>query len=268
MLTEEKLVQIKSDCLTMCVQAGAGHVTSALSCAEIVSLLYYEILRVKPQEPAWEGRDRFVMSKNHASVITYPILADLGFIAREEIFTFLQDGSLYGAHSKIAIPGVDFAGGSLGIGIGVACGMAYSAKCHHQDWLIFCVIGDGECYEGSVWEAALFAGGNHLDRLVVFLDRNKMCVTNFTEKLLPLEPLDEKWRAFGWEVRKADGHSLAGLREVTADLRRRKEKKPLLIIADTVKGHGIPFMENNVLMHGVAPKGEKAARALKAVRGE
>lgn len=268
MLTSEKLVEIKSDCLEMCVQAGTGHVTSALSCAEIVSILYYEIMRIDPHNPQWEDRDRFLMSKNHACVITYPILADQGFINKKDIFTFLQDGSIYGSHTKISIPGVDFAGGALGIGIGVACGMAYSAKRHKKNWVTFCVVGDGECYEGSVWEAAMFAGGHKLDQLVVLLDRNKMSYSNFTEKMLPLEPLAEKWRAFNWEVREIDGHSLEEIRAALSDVRCRKEKKPLCIIADTVKGHGIPFMENNIFAHGAAPQGDKAVLAAKAIRGE
>ena len=129
MLTPEKIKEIKLDCLEMCIRAGAGHVTSALSCAEIVSVLYYDVMRVDPGRPKWSPRDRFVMSKNHARVITYPILADLGFLSKEDIFSFLQDGSLFGAHTKMSIPGVDFAGGALGIGIGVAGGMAYGAKC-------------------------------------------------------------------------------------------------------------------------------------------
>lgn len=264
----KKVLNAKEKCLDMCIAAGAGHVTSAFSCAEIVATLYYEVMNIDPENPSWEKRDRFVMSKNHGSVITYPILADLGYFETEKLNDFLKNGSILGAHTKMSIPGVDFAGGALGIGIGVACGMAYSAKYSGENWLTFCVVGDGECYEGSVWEAAMFAGHNKLSNLIVLLDRNRMCVTDFTENMLTLEPLEKKWEAFGWEVREINGHSVEGIREALKDVRNRKEPKPLCIIANTIKGHGIPFMENNVFMHGVAPSGEKAVLALEMLKGE
>lgn len=265
---EEKVRKTKEICLQMCIGAGAGHVTSAFSCAEIVATLYYDIMNIDPQNPTWSQRDRFVMSKNHGSVITYPILADLGFFPTDMLSTFLKNGSILGAHTKMSIPGVEFAGGSLGIGIGVATGMAYAAKHSGDSWNTFCLVGDGECYEGSVWEAALFAGHNKLNNLVVIVDRNKMCVTDFTEHMLALDPLDQKWESFGWEVRKINGHSIQEIRTSLHDIRNRQEERPLCIIADTIKGHGISFMENNVFMHGVAPSGEKAELALKMVKGE
>lgn len=258
----------KEKCLELCIKAGAGHVTSAFSCAEIVAALYYGIMNIDPKNPQWEDRDRFIMSKNHASVITYPILADLGFVKEEEIETFLEEKSIYGAHSKLTINGADFAGGSLGIGLGVACGMAYSAKESKKDWLTFCIVGDGEMYEGSIWESAMFAGANHLSNLVVFVDRNHMCVTDFTDKMLSQSPLEGKWEAFNWEVRTINGHKVEEILESLSDVRNRKSDKPLCIIAETVKGNGIEFMENNVFMHGVAPKGEKAELALKQLKGE
>ena len=268
MITSEKIQQLKLRCLEMCIRAGAGHVTSAFSCAEIVSVLYYDIMRIDPQNPKWEDRDRFIMSKNHGSVMTYPILEDLGYLRKGQLETFLQDGSTLGAHSKMAVPGVDFAGGSLGIGIGVACGLSYAAKVSGKSWRTFCIVGDGENYEGSVWEAATFAGANHLNNLVVIVDRNRMCVTDFTENMEALEPMADKWAAFGWEVRLANGHSITELESALSDLDKRQSEKPLCIIADTIKGHGISFMENNVFMHGVAPKGDKADLALKEVRGD
>lgn len=266
MVSYQKINQIKLDALELCINAGAGHVTSAFSCAEIVGVLYYDILNIDPQNPSWEDRDRFVMSKNHASVITYPILADLGYVSKESVKTFLQDGSIFGAHTKMSIPGVDFAGGSLGIGIGVACGMAYSAKQDEKDWITYCILGDGECYEGSVWEAAMFAGNYELDNLVVFLDRNNMCVTNFTEKMVRLNPLREKWESFGWDVKEINGHSIEEIHGVLDGIKNRKSKKPLCVISNTTKGNGIPFMENNIFMHGVAPKEERAEEARKALR--
>jgi len=266
MSIEQKIRQIKAECLEMCIRAGSGHVTSAFSCAEIVALLYYEIMHIGPDLPERE-RDRFIMSKNHASAITYPILADLGFIEREEVNTFLANGSRLGCHSKREVPGIDFSGGSLGIGIGAACGMAYIAKYTRQPWLTFCILGDGECYEGSVWEAVMFAGHNKLNQLVVIVDRNHMAVTDFTDHMLDQSPLAEKWQAFNFEVREVkDGHNIHELRAVFHDVRLRKSDKPLCVIADTVKGHGIDFMENNILMHGVTPTGKKAELALAQVK--
>lgn len=263
----QKVKWAKQECLKLCVNAGIGHVTSAFSCAEIVATLYYEIMQIDPHDPHWEDRDRFVMSKNHGSVITYPILADLGYTNFSEIETFLKVGSSYGAHSKMQNPGVDFAGGALGIGIGVACGMAYAAKQAQKSWLTFCIVGDGECYEGSVWEAALFAGHYQLNDLILIVDRNKLCLTSFTEKMLALEPLEDKFRAFGWEVRTINGHALPEIKEALSDVRNRQSKKPLCVIANTVKGHGIDFMENEPFWHGLAPSGEKAERAFAQVEG-
>ena len=263
----KKIQQIKYDCLKLCVNDGAGFVTSAFSCAEEVCLLYYEIMNISP-EKLNQHHDHFIMSKNHASVITYPILADLGFINKEDIQTFLQNGSIYGAHSKLEIPGTDFAGGALGIGIGVACGMSFIGKQEKNKDLYFCIIGDGECYEGSIWEAAMFAGHYKLNNLILILDRNHMTVTDFTDKMLNQDSLKAKFEAFNFETREVkDGHNLEELRNALFDVRSRKSDKPLCIIANTIKGHGVSFMENNVFMHGVAPSGQKAEIALKEIKG-
>lgn len=262
----EKTQNAKETCLEFCIRAGAGHITSAFSCAEIVTALYYNVMNIDPHNPNWEDRDRFVMSKNHASIITFPILADLGFVKKEDIETFLEDGSIYGEHSKMCIKGVDFAGGSLGIGLGTACGLAYSAKHNRKSWLTFCIVGDGEMYEGSIWESAMFAGANKLSNLIVVVDRNHMCITDFTDKMLSQNPLEEKWAAFNWEVRIIDGHTIKDILESLSDVRNRSSEKPLCIIAETVKGNGIQFMENNIFMHGVAPKGDKADLAVRQLR--
>lgn len=257
-----KTKEIKKKCLEMCIHAGSGHVTSAFSCAEIMTTLYYEIMNYDVSNPEWKNRDRFVMSKNHGSVITYPILADLGYVNEEELETFLKDGSRFGSHSKDSIPGVEFSGGSLGIGLGVAAGLAYGAKLCGETWFTFALVGDGECYEGSIWEAAMFAGHYGLNNLVAIVDRNYMCVTDYTENMLKLEPMEDKWRAFNWDVLRVNGHCHEEILSAFSGLRSFRRTKPLCIIADTVKGNGIDFMSNKLLMHGVAPKGEYAARAL------
>lgn len=262
---ESKVQQIKRECLELCINAGAGHVTSAFSCAEIVTLLYYEIMNVKKEARENGVHDRFIMSKNHGSVITYPVLADLGYVSHEEIKTFLKDGSKFGMHSKLGIPGIDFAGGALGIGIGVACGMAYAAKQNVKPYKIYCIVGDGECYEGSVWEAAMFASHNKLNNLIVIIDRNKLAITDYTENMVALESLSDKWKAFGFEVHEVqNGHDFSQLRNALNNV----SSKPLCVIANTVKGHGVDFLENNILMHGCAPLGEKAEIALKQVGGQ
>lgn len=258
MVNQEKITQIKIKAMEMCEQAGVGHVTSALSCAELVGILYYEVLRISPDNSKWEDRDRFIMSKNHGSVITYPILQDLGFIGKNEVF--MRNGSRLGIHTKPGLDGVDFCGGSLGIGLGFACGVAYSAKLNNKAYLTFCIVGDGECYEGSIWESFMFGGAKKLCNLIVIIDRNQLCITDFTEKLLPLDSLEEKLEAFGWEVRGIDGHNLEEIRESLSDVRQDRIK-PLCIIAKTVKGHGVSFMENAPLWHGKAPTGAEALKA-------
>jgi len=258
---ESKVNLAKSRVLDMGVSAGKGHITSAYSCAEIVAVLYYEILRLRPKEPRWEDRDRFVMSKNHGSLMTYPILADLGFFDSAELNTFMADGTRLGGHSKLCLPGVDFAGGSLGIGLGVAAGMAYAAKMDRKDWLKFCLIGDAECYEGAIWEAAMLAGHHRLNNLIGILDRNRLGVTGFTEDLLRLAPLADKWSAFGWDVREVNGHSVREILLALSDVHDPKRDKPLMMIANTTKGNGINFMSDQPLCHGEAPKAQNVERA-------
>ena len=264
----EKCRELKLKTLQMCVKAGYGHVTSAFSCSEILVALYYNLMNIDRNNPQWENRDRFVMSKNHASIMLYPIFEDFGWVSMNDLNNFGQDDSLLGGHSKMSITGVDFAGGALGIGLGVSCGMAYGAKCDGKSWKTYCVIGDGECYEGSIWESAMFAGHNKLSNLIIFLDRNRMCITDFNEKLVAQEPLADKWRSFGWYVDRIDGHDISKIiAAVKKSFTENVDNKPVCIICDTIKGHGIDFMENALFMHGWAPKGEKAERALKQLGG-
>lgn len=264
----EKCKEIKSSALEMCIAAGKGHVTSAFSCAEIVIVLYYAIMRYEVKDPFWEKRDRFIMSKNHGSVITYPILADLGYINKDELKTFMKDGSRLGGHSKRNVPGVEFSGGALGIGLGIACGLAYAAKINQETWLTFAIVGDGECYEGSIWESVLFAGHNNLNNLIVFLDRNYMCITDYTENMLALEPMEDKWKAFNWDVKRIDGHCIEEILISVAGVRSRRSNRPLCIICDTKKGNGIDFMCEMLLMHGIAPSGEAAEWARAQIERE
>jgi transketolase len=253
----------------MCVRAGKAHITSAYSCAETVAALYYGIMRHDPQNPRWPNRDRFIMSKNHGCLISYPMLADLGYFPEAELDTFMGDGSRLGGHSYNTLDGVEYSGGSLGIGLGVGAGLAYAAKMDREDWLTFVIIGDGECYEGSIWEAAMFAAHNRLDNLVTILDRNMLACTDTTENMLRQEPVKGKWEAFGWETRvAADGHDIAQICGALEDVRGRRCGRPLLLIANTVKGKGLGAMENDPFSHGVAPSGAYIDMAFEALEHE
>ncbi len=261
-LLEKKALDIRRLVLEMCCAAGTGHVTSSFSCAEVLVALYYGgILRFDPRDPKWEGRDRFVMSKGQASVILYPILADLGFFPLEDLKGFCQAEGKFGVHLQHDVPGVEITAGSLGHGFGVATGMALAAKMSRQLHLTFALLGDGECCEGSVWEAAMFAAHKRLNNLVAIIDRNYLCATDFTEDSVGLEPLDEKWRAFGWEVKVIDGHSFDQILGALDGVRSKRSPRPLVIIARTVKGKGVEFICDQPLWHAVAPSGEEWEKA-------
>lgn len=256
-----KTKQIRHKCLEMCVNAKKGHITSAFSCAEIMTALYYRIMNIDASCPQWEDRDRFIMSKNHGSAITYPILSDLGFIEDVALNTFMADGSKIGGHSKICVNGVDFSGGSLGIGLGTACGLAYGARLAGKKYKTYVLVGDGECYEGSIWEAAMFAGSNNLNNLVVILDRNGLACTDFTEHMLKQESFKDKWLSFNWETTEIDGHNMEEVVSALEFAKQYNGTKPICIIARTVKGKGIDFMCNQPLMHGVIPQEDRIAEA-------
>lgn len=268
----KKTYRAKRKVLEMVCRTGMGHLSSAFSCAEILTVLYYEVMRIDVDAPDSALRDRLIISKNHASVMQYPILADLGFFQEEELETFLSpvtgQAHYFGSHAKLSIPGVDFAGGSLGIGLGAAAGIAYAAKFDRHPNLTFCLLGDGECAEGSVWEAAMFSAHYQLDNLIVIVDRNRLAITDFTETMLALEPLEDKWKAFGWETRRCNGHDIGELRSCFQDVREREVGKPLCVIADTVKGKGIDFIEDRLNWHGAAPKGMDIAKAYASLERE
>ena len=249
----------------MCDEAKDGHVTSAFSCAEIVAALYYSIMNIKPEDPTWKNRDRFIMSKNHGSVITYPILEDLGYFSAKHQKPFLMNDGYLGGHTKLTIPGADFAGGSLGIGLGVGAGLAYAAKQDLAQWNTYCIIGDGECYEGSIWESVMFAAANNLNNLVVFLDRNRLTLSDFTENMLPLESMEDKWKAFGWNVKTINGHNIKEIIDAVSEVPRRESNKPLCVICNTSKGKGIDYLEDKMYRHGFAPTGDQAKEAIRQI---
>lgn len=254
---EEKAKWLRREILEMCTTAGTGHLASAFSCVEIMVALYYGgILHFDPANPDWDERDRFIISKGHCGIAVYPILAELGFFPTSEIKRFAQKGGILGVHTSRDIPGIEVTAGSLGHGLGIATGLALSAKMDRKLFLTVALLGDGELYEGSVWEAAMFAGHHQLNNLVVLIDRNMLCTFDFTENFLHLTPLEEKWQSFGWNVATIDGHSFTQILTALRDSRSRRTSAPLAIIANTVKGKGLSFMENVPLWHSVIPTGK------------
>ncbi len=262
---KDKANEIRNLIYDMCTKAGTGHISSAFSSAEIMTALFYDIMRINPKDPAWEGRDRFILSKGQASVILYPVLADLGFFPKSELWKFNQKDGKFGVHLQYDVPGAELTSGSLGQGIGIATGIALAAKMNRQLHFVFSLLGDAELYEGSVWEAAMFASHNRLNNLVAIVDRNHLGATDFTETMVQLEPLADKWRAFGWDVEEIDGHSFEQLLPILDRVRSRNTTKPLCIIADTIKGKGISFMCFNPLWHAVCPKGDQIAVGKKEI---
>ena len=259
---DQKAHYLRHQVLDMCVGAGTGHVTSSFSCAEIMTVLFYAgILRVDPRKPDWEDRDRFILSKAQASVLLYPILADLGFFPSSRLETFAQKGGTFGVHLQHDVPGAEVTAGSLGCAFGTAAGMALAALMDKKPHMVFALLGDGECYEGSIWETAMFASHNRLNNLVAIVDRNYACATTFTENSLALEPIDKKWAAFGWRVKRINGHSISEILDALSGFRSRCSAEPLVIIADTVKGKGVEFMSDVPLWHGKPPQGREAKAA-------
>lgn len=263
----EKAADIRVRVLETALKAGKGHVPPAFSWTEIAVALYYGgILRHDPKNPRWPERDRFILSKGHACLTLYAILADQGYFPLSELDNFGGPGAMLAGHPDPAIPGVEAVSGSLGHGLGVGAGLALGCKIDKGQWTVFVQLGDGECDEGSVWEAAMFAAHNHLDNLVAIVDRNRLSATDFTESVLSLEPLDQRWRSFGWDVTTVNGHSFDELLPAFSAARSRREQKPHLLIANTVKGKGVGFMENSPDWHHRLPKGDAVGQALEELK--
>ena len=263
----EKARRLRLEILEMSLKGGGGHLPSAFSMADLlVALFHGGVLRWRRGEPRWSGRDRLIVSKGHAAAALYPILADLDYFPRSELGRYAQPDGLLGIFADPKVPGIEAPSGSLGHGVGIGAGIAWAAKQDGTDVRAFTVLGDGECTEGSIWEAALFAAHQGLDNLVAVVDRNGSCILGHTEELVRLEPLEDKWRAFGWHTVRVDGHDFAGLLSAFA-LVGRTEGRPLVVIADTVKGKGVPFMEDRPEWHNRLPSGETAAQARRALGG-
>lgn len=242
--------------------AGASHVGSSLSMVELLAVLYTKILRVDPRHPHWPDRDRFVLSKGHGCAAYYAVLAETGFFPVEWLDTFYQDGSKLAGHATHThVPGIEISTGSLGHGLSVATGMALAAKRDGSPWRAFCLLSDGECDEGSTWEPVLFAPQHKLDNLIAIVDYNKIQSLGTVKEVIDLDPFADKWRAFGWAVREVDGHNPE---EVVAVLQQLpiETGRPSCVIAHTVKGKGISFMEDKLLWHYRSPQAAEYEAAL------
>ena len=263
MNTVELAKRIRVHALKMVSNGGSSHIGSALSIADILAVLYGETLSVNPDNPKAHERDRFILSKGHAGAAVYVALAEAGFFDKKKLITHYQDGSdLCGHVSHKGIPGVELSTGSLGHGLSVGVGMALGAKMDDKVHRVFVLLSDGECDEGSNWEAILFASHHRLDNLVAIIDYNKIQSLASVEETLSLEPFADKWRSFGWAVREVDGHDHPQLQKSLSDL-PVEIGRPTVIIAHTTKGKGVSFMENTVLWHYRCPKGEEFDAALK-----
>lgn len=263
-----KANQIRHQILEIIAGANKGHIGGAFSCIDILTALYYGgILSYHSDNPNWELRDRFILSKGHSVIALYAILADLGFFPKSALDTFGKNGTILGGHPSQNISGIEADTGSLGHGLGIASGMALAAKLDNKDFMTVVLLGDGECYEGSVWEAAQFAGFHRLNNLVAIVDRNCQCATDFTEDCLGQEPFADKWNAFNWDVREVDGHSLEELIGLFESLRERQSQRPIAVIAHTIKGKGVSFMERRIEWHHSVPKGDQLIQARREIHG-
>lgn len=259
----EMAKKLRRHIITMTATAGSGHPGGSLSAADIVTALYFKIMRYNPQNTQWADRDRFILSKGHAAPILYAALAESGYFPVEELATLRKlDSRLQGHTDRNLTPGVEMSTGSLGMGLSFGVGVALAGKLDHRDYCTYVLLSDGECQEGQIWEAALSAAQFKLDNLVAIVDCNKMQLSGWTRDIMNLEPLGQKWQAFGWHGIDIDGHDfsqiLAALQEA-----RKIRTKPIVIIARTIKGKGVSFMENNVKFHGKVPTTEEAKRALR-----
>jgi transketolase len=251
---------IRQRTLRMTSAAGSSHIGSMFSIADIVAVLFGKVLRLNPSDPTWSKRDRFILSKGHAGAAVYAALAELGFFDARLLETYCRDGSIYCGHiSHYGIPGVEMSTGSLGHGLSVACGLAYSGRLAGRQSRYYVLMSDGECDEGSNWEAILFAGHQKLSRLGAIVDFNKIQSLSSVEETLGLEPLVDKLRSFRWAVEEVDGHDHAALAPALS--RDDPDGRPRCVIAHTVKGKGVSFMENTVLWHYRAARGEEFDRA-------
>jgi len=259
---------IRQDIVRMITEAGSGHPGGSLSVADIVAALFFDVMRHDPANPCWEERDRFILSKGHACPAVYAALAESGYFPKEELLTLRKLGSRLQGHPDMCkLPGLEASTGSLGQGLSIASGIALAMKMDKMPNRVFCLMGDGELDEGQIWEAAMTASHWGLDNLCGIIDRNGLQIDGRTDDIKTLEPLSDKWRAFGWNVIEVDGHNLT---DISGAMNRFRHThfKPTVIIANTIKGKGVSFMEDQAGWHGKAPTQEQAEMALQELSRE
>lgn len=266
-LTIEQLVEkakvIRQHIVRMTAAAQSGHPGGSLSVADIITALYFSVMSVDPSDPHWSGRDRLVLSKGHAAPAIYAALAERGFFPAAELLTLRQLGSRLQGHPDLkSTPGVDASTGSLGQGLSIAVGMALAGKLDRASWRVYAVLGDGEIQEGQIWEAAMAAVQFKLDNLTAFVDCNNLQVDGAVKDIMSIAPVEDKWRAFGWNTVAIDGHDIGAILEAVAGA-RRTEGRPTVVIARTTKGHGVSYMEDRVEWHAKAPSPEQVETALR-----
>lgn len=254
---KEKFLQLKANemrklIIKMLAIAASGHPGGSLSSTEIITCLFFEVMKIDPKNPKWEDRDRFHLSKGHCCPALYAALATLGYFPLEELWKLRKTGALLQGHPDRKTPGIEVGSGSLGQGLSVSVGMALAGKLDKKDWRVYCLMGDGEQQEGNIWEAAMAGAHYKLDNLCGIIDYNRFQIDGRTEEVMNLEPLVNKWEAFGWHVIQCDGHNVTELLESFSQAKAMKFK-PTVIIAHTVKGKGVSFMEHVVDFHGRAP---------------
>ena len=265
---EQKANTVREDIIRMLEHAGSGHSAGPFDLADLVTALYFHIMNVDPKNPEWADRDIFMLSNGHTVPVQYAVMAERGYFDKKELMTLRQLGSrLQGHPERTKLPGLETTSGPLGSGLSQAAGYAYSLQYldHDPQRFVYCVTGDGELDEGNIWEAAMFAGKYKLSQLVVFVDRNNIQIDGTTERVMPLEDLRGKWESFGWHVQEIDGHNMESIIDAAA-MARAITNRPSVIIAHTIPGKGVEFMEYDYKWHGMPPNHEQAKAALKKLR--
>lgn len=263
---ERKTYQYRKRFLELFTAIGFGHVTSAFSWAEIATVLYHEIMDLAPSVDQTFEYDKLAISKGHGAGILFPIFEDLGYFTPVQMNDMVKIGGSHSQLRKLFYPGFDFYGGSLGIGLGMAAGLAKAAKLSGYPWKTFCIVGDAESYEGAIWEAIQFSGHQKLDNLIVIVDRNGLGCSDFTEHMSALAPLKEKWESFHWSVTEINGHDIREIYDALQKAKNETNGKPKCIIAKTKKGQGLEYLIDNPLMHGYMPKGDDIDKAFRSLK--
>ncbi len=262
---KQKAKELRKEIITVIYKAQSGHPGGSLSEIDVLVALYHYKLKAEPKNPMWQDRDRFVLSKGHASPGIYAVLADKGFFPKSELGGYRKIGRMLQGHPELSTPGIDFAGGALGQGLSFAVGIAMACRLDKRNCSVYAMIGDGESQEGAIWEASMAAAFHKLDNLIVILDKNQVQQTGKTKDIMDIGDAALKWKAFGWNVIDINGHDMAQIVEALDNASKLKNKKPTIIISNTIKGKGVSFMELNHKFHGKAPNDEEYKKAMEEI---